>query len=602
MLWIALHLPSLSLESFAATLPADADAGVLERPIALVDAHRISAANAAAQALGVKPGLKRATALALAPRIVLGQADAARDATALMPVAHAALAFTPKVSLQPGHDGAAPDTVLLEVEASLRYFGGVDRLRERIDETVRPLGHAIRVATAATAQGAALLSRLDPPPHCGADLARTRRALAGVPVWHLGPGREHWEALQGMGLRQLGDLLGLPRGGLARRFGEGMLLDLDAALGRRPDPREPIVLAPVFESRLELFARADSTAQVLHGAAVLLERLVAWLSAQHAFVRRFRLLMHHETRWQSERTPQATALDIALAEPSRDSAHLLVLLRERLAQVQLPAPTLELALQADDITRRAAPNSELFPTRQSESEGLTRLIERLQARLGPGQVQRLAAVEDHRPERASALRRSTAPCRRGRGKRDGGRSRRAAVAIDATACRASGDGRAGVAAVSRPVWLRPCRAPAGAPVAPLPGRRPAAACSAAPERIEAGWWDAGLAERDYFIGEAATAPWSGSIAPACASRHERSDEPAGLVHARPLRLTPSRGRARLAAFFADERETAPAQRLAQPAVAVHAAEQHVDRYRLSTTSASAAVREVGWERRWNTFR
>jgi protein ImuB len=24
-----------------------------------------------------------------------------------------------------------------------------------------------------------------------------------------------------------------------------------------------------------------------------------------------------------------------------------------------------------------------------------------------------------------------------------------------------------------------------------------------PERIEAGWWDVGLAERDYFIGEAA---------------------------------------------------------------------------------------------------
>ena len=24
-----------------------------------------------------------------------------------------------------------------------------------------------------------------------------------------------------------------------------------------------------------------------------------------------------------------------------------------------------------------------------------------------------------------------------------------------------------------------------------------------PERIEAGWWDAGLAERDYFIAEAA---------------------------------------------------------------------------------------------------
>ncbi|HEX2541949.1 MAG TPA: DNA polymerase Y family protein [Caldimonas sp.] len=510
MLWIALHLPSLSLESFAATLAAGSDAAAPPRPIALVDAHRIAAANAAAQAQGVKPGLKRATALALAPRIVLGQADAARDAAALMPVAHAALAFTPKVCLQPRHDGAAPDTVLLEVEASLRYFGGLDRLLQRLGAALRPLGHAVRIASAATARGAALLARLDPAPHCGADLAATRRALAGVPVWIVGPGREHWEALQGMGLRQLGDLLGLPRAGLARRFGEGLLLDIDAALGRRPDPREPIALAPSFESRLELFARADSTAQVLHGASVLLERLVAWLSAQHAFVRRFRLLMHHESRWQSERTPQATALDVALAEPSRDSAHLLVLLRERLGQVQLPAPTLELALQADDITRRAAPNSELFPTRQSESEGLTRLIERLQARLGPEQVRRLAALEDHRPERASALRPVDATRRpEPRGKRARTRAGAAVAVIAVIAGKAGMTGLetsamagAGIP-VARPVWLEEVPQPlAERRSRPLLDGR-ALRLLSGPERIEAGWWDEELAERDYFIAEAA---------------------------------------------------------------------------------------------------
>ena len=97
VLWIALHLPRLSLESFAATLLAPGAVG--EPPIALVDAHRIAAANGAAQALGVKPGLKRATALALAPQLTLGQADAKRDALALEPVTHAALAFTPQVSL-----------------------------------------------------------------------------------------------------------------------------------------------------------------------------------------------------------------------------------------------------------------------------------------------------------------------------------------------------------------------------------------------------------------------------------------------------------------------------------------------------------------------
>ena len=493
MLWVALHLPLLSLESFAATfVGADADKEMAS--LALVDEHRISAANAAAQAQGVKPGLKRATALALAPRLTLGQADPARDAEAMLPVAHAALAFTPQVSLQPASaPGAGADTVLLEVQASLRYFGGLDRLLQRLRQSIEPLGHAVRIATAATAQGAAVLARVEPPPQCR-DLAATRQALTTAPVWLLGPGREHWEALQGMGLRQIGDLLGLPRAGLARRFGESLLAEIDAAFGRRPDPREAIVPARLFESRLELFARADSTEQVLHGAAVLLARLVAWLAAQHSFVRRFRLLMHHETRWQQgDRTPQATSLEVALAEPSRDSAHLLVLLRERLAPLQLPAPTLEIALQAEDIVKRAAPNSELFPTRQSESEGLTRLIERLQARLGADQVRRMAAVEDHRPERASCLQRTDAAMRPTRAQP---RARRHARVAD-------DDAVSLVATASRPVWLQPVAEPlAELRSRPLLDGRPLSLLSG-PERIEAGWWDAELAERDYFIAEAA---------------------------------------------------------------------------------------------------
>ena len=391
--------------------------------------------------------------------------------------------------------------MLLEVQASLRYFGGLERLRQAIGAALRPLGHLVHTACAATAQGAAILSRVEPPPQC-TDLAATRLALQAAPVWLLGPGREHWEALQGMGLRTLDDLLSLPRAGLARRFGEGLLVELDRAFGRRPDPREPIVLPPSFESRLELFARADTTDQVLHGAAVLLERLIAWLAAQHAFVRRFRLLMHHEARWQSDRTPQATALEIALAEPSRDSAHLLVLLREQLARLRLPAPTLELRLQAEDISRRAPPNAELFATNQSEHEGLTRLIERLQARLGPGQVQRLVAIEDHRPERASAL----CEARASRCRFVGGRSRRQEAPSAAARLRPpSPPGREAPPSTrdgARPVWLQAAEPLPERAARPLLDGRPLQLLSG-PERIEAGWWDSGLAGRDYFI--AATA-------------------------------------------------------------------------------------------------
>ncbi len=524
MIWIAVHLPQLSLESFLSTLPE----GALERPVALMDAHAVLAVNAAARALGVQPPMKRATALALAPQLTLGMADAGRDAEALQAVAHAALAFTPMVVFQPpgdaraaasngsrvdprtgrgadprtgnpidshGHEGA--DTVLLEVRASLRYFGGLPALLQRLQTALAPLGHQQQIVSAATPLGAALLARIHPSLDC-ADLAATRHALARAPVWLLGPGKAHWEALQGMGLRTIDDLARVPRDGLARRFGPVVLDELDRATGARPDPREPLTLPACFESRLELFARADTTEQLLHGASVLLARLVAWLSAQHAFVRRFSLVMLHEQRSRHDApTAAVTTLEVALAEPSRDNHHLLVLLRERLAQLQLPAPTLDLRLHAEDIVRRAPPNNELFPTPASEQEGLTRLIERLQARLGREQVVRLVALQDHRPERATASRPADAQMRPAR-------------------ARSATDPAPGTQATSqavRPVWLLRQPEPLTTRALPMSDSTEGVVESgpwadgqplqllSGPERIESGWWDADLVERDYYIAQ-----------------------------------------------------------------------------------------------------
>ncbi len=495
MLWIALHLPLLSLEAFAATLAP----GQGELPLALVDAHHIAAANAAAHALGVEPGQTRATALALAPDLLIGQADVARDASALSAVVHAALAFTPSVCIQPAQDPQrSADTVLLEVHASLRYFGGPLRLLQRLREGVTPLGHRIRAASAPTPLGAALLSRGPKRVHCH-ESAAMQAALDALPVWLLGPGREHWEALQGMGLSTLGDLRRLPRAGLGRRFGTALLTDLDRAYGERPDPRVAITLPPQFESRLELFARADSAEQVLHAAGMLLARLSSWLAAQHAFVRGFALAMQHEPRWRSDaQVPAQTVLEVALAEPSRDPAHLQVLLRERLAQLQLPAPTLELRLAAREIVPGEAPSGELFPSAASEREGLVRLVERLQARLGAERVQTLQPVHDHRPERASALK-PAQPASLGRPAQPASPAR---PELAARPAQRSAEIEP-PATLQRPVWLlappEPLAAREGRPL--LAGRE--LQLLSGPERIEAGWWDHQLAERDYFIAEAA---------------------------------------------------------------------------------------------------
>src|SRR5690606_30044175 len=134
-----------SLESFAASCASGASA---DTPIALIDGHHVTAANAAAQALGVQLGLKRATALALAPQLLLGQADASRDLQALASVAHAALAFTPSVTLEASASAQVPHTVLLEVQSTLRYFGGLRRLMQRLRAVLVPLGHRIVCASA----------------------------------------------------------------------------------------------------------------------------------------------------------------------------------------------------------------------------------------------------------------------------------------------------------------------------------------------------------------------------------------------------------------------------------------------------------------------
>lgn len=486
MRWIGLFLPWLSLETLAAGLPPP----LRQMPLALVEGGRISQCNAGARALGVQPGLQRATALGLAPQLVTAPADTARDAQALQAVLHACLAFTPAVTAVP------PCQVLLEVQASLRYFGGLQPLLQRLRAALVPLGHAVRHAHAPTAHGAALLSRMSRGPQgidCP-DLHALRGLLGAAPVGLLGAAREHGDALQGMGLRTIAELRRLPRAGLARRFGEALLDEIDRAFGDRPDPRVWVSLAPRFESRLELFARADSSEQVLHGAGVLIARLAAWLSAQHAFVRRFTLQLQHEARWRREDTPPDTPIEVLLAAPSRDVAHLLLLLREQLNRTQLVAPALELRLRADDIARAPPPNSELFPSAQGEREGLTRLVERLQARLGRHQVQRLLRVQDHRPERSSAWQEVDAAALHLPG------------APPADAKRPPPALQSGAGRVTRPVWLVE-------PPQPLPERRDQPLLDGAPlqllsgpERIEAGWWDeAGLAGRDYFIAQAADA-------------------------------------------------------------------------------------------------
>ena len=72
---------------------------------------------------------------------------------ALAPIAAWACQFTPRVSLEP------PQELLLEVQGSLRLYGGLEVLHERVAAGLSALGFPASIAAASTPRAALWLSR-----------------------------------------------------------------------------------------------------------------------------------------------------------------------------------------------------------------------------------------------------------------------------------------------------------------------------------------------------------------------------------------------------------------------------------------------------------
>jgi protein ImuB len=96
-----------------------------------------------------------------------------------------------------------------------------------------------------------------------------------------------------------------------------------------------------------------------------------------------------------------TEIEVALGEPTRHEAHLVRLLKERLARIELAAPVIALRLAAKDVRAAEAPSDSLFPEPGGSPQDHARLMELLVARLGEENVLRPSPVADYRPEVAA---------------------------------------------------------------------------------------------------------------------------------------------------------------------------------------------------------
>lgn len=448
MLWIALHLPQLPLEAFQRGLPSP-------EPCAVAERQRILVCDAKAAARGLRAGMPVSAAFALAPNLRLRERDAAAETEALLGIAAWAMQCTPNVALD------FPDLALLEVSGSLKLFGGLGEIEARLRQGLAAMGYSIRLAAAPTPRAASWFARAGR--HCLiADAALLERELSALPVSVLQCEEE--EALSSIGVRSIGELLALPRDGLARRFGQGLLDALDQALGRLPDPHGFCVLPEKFYAAIELPAEATQAEALLFAAKRLLAQLEGFLAARAAGTRQMLISLAH-------RHAPATRIELGMVAPCREAAHFALLLRERLQQTALPLPVCAIALEVKAIEPLEHCNQNLFADELREQGNWQRLVERLRARLGNAAVHGMALRADHRPEQASL------PAEPGAKQ----------LALDFKL---------------RPFWLLD-RPQALAENDSVPCHDGPLKLLAGPERIESGWWDGADVARDYFVARAA---------------------------------------------------------------------------------------------------
>ncbi|MDZ4348581.1 MAG: DNA polymerase Y family protein [Xanthomonadaceae bacterium] len=406
-----------------------------------------------------------------------------------------------------------PDAVVLEVGASLGLFGPWPAFERRLRADLEALGFRHRIAVAPTARAAWVLAGACDGVAIGVDgvsaagegsaisggsaapayglrpelmgygarvAAELEKALAAIAVTQARIEPSLAQALDGMGLRRLGQLFALPRDALTRRFGAGLLLHLDRMRGQAPEPMRFYRPPDRFDLRLELSWEVESLQALLFPLRRLTADLAAYLAGRDGGVQRFELHLEHEH-------PPASMVRVGLLAAERDAALLFDLARGRLEQARVAAPVQAMRLIARELPAFVPGARELFDARPEQAMPWQTLRERLRARLGADAVYGLALADDHRPERAARRVAAPVPAYRLRP----GPDRTTPDEAQFEVARTVGTGTR----LPRPTWLLP---------RPIPLRGPAPKLLAGPERLETGWWDGADVRRDYYLVETAS--------------------------------------------------------------------------------------------------
>jgi protein ImuB len=437
---LSLWFPRLAAERALRLEPALSDA-----PLVVVaetgTLRSLAAVTAPAEARGLHRGQPLSEAATLCPDIVTRPADGPAEAAFLTALRRWAGKFSPWVAEEP------PEGLMIDLTGCAHLFGGEEALCAQVTQDCADLGLTVRAGIADTAGAAWALARyaagavsgparsgrsgdaIDqearatrsragkrhwtkggaapaaPPAQASRTLiappGATRQALAPLPVAALRVTPEAAQGLARLGLRQVGDLLGMPRAGLARRFGADLVRRLDQALGVEPEPIAPARAPLHFAVRLSLPEPIGLEADILAWLDRLLPALCEKLRARGRGARRVRLEL-------SRVDGDTQAVEVGLARPADRPDHLRPLFELKTGEIdagfgidrlRLSAPLTE-PLHGRQHKGGLAVSGEAETPRGAD-QAMADLIARIGARAGLETITRAHPADSHIPEKTA---------------------------------------------------------------------------------------------------------------------------------------------------------------------------------------------------------
>lgn len=343
--------------------------------------------NGIAATLGLFVGQKATDAAALVPELTVADADPAADAAALTALADWCARFSPAVALDP------PDGLFLDISGVAHLWGGEAAMTRDIIARLGRGGIPARAAVAGGPGAAWALARFAEP---GAILAPGGEAarLAALPAAALRLAPAEAAQIARLGLSTIGALGALPRDQITRRFGPGVVLRFDQALGAA---REALTYRrppnPWF-TRLAFAEPISAPQDMARVTADIAARLCARLEAEGQGGRRFELCFHRLDG-------VAQSLTIGLALPGREARAIARLFTPKLDTVDPGFGIEVVTLAAEGVQALGARQERLDEDRDVlTEEGVAPLVDRLTNRLGEAAVWRAEPFPSHDSERA----------------------------------------------------------------------------------------------------------------------------------------------------------------------------------------------------------